>query len=161
MDGESELNIWDGEKCNRIIGTDGLLFSPMRRKDEPVHFFVKQLCSPLQLNYKRKGSYRGVDLHVFTNEFLDIAVSNLTCYCRQPNECPAKGTMDLLPCIKVPITISLPHFLHGDPSLLTKVASGLCPIERKHEFFLAIEMVQNVFFVIVLIMCNLFVMLWF
>lgn len=26
VDGETELKIWDGEKCNQIIGTDGLLF---------------------------------------------------------------------------------------------------------------------------------------
>lgn len=119
------------------------LFSPLRRKDEPVTFFIKQLCSPMILNYKRIGSYRGVGLHVFTKEFEDFATNNLSCFCRQPTECPIRGTMDMLPCMQVPITISLPHFLHADPRLLDNVASGLCPIEYKHEFFLAVQMVSN------------------
>lgn len=142
VDGETELKVWDGEKCNQIVGTDGLLFSPLRRKNEPITFFIKQLCSPMILNYKRMGSYRGVGLHVFTKEFEDFAANNLSCFCRQPTQCPIKGTMDMLPCMKVPITISLPHFLHADPRLLDNVASGLCPIEYKHEFFLAVQMVS-------------------
>lgn len=144
IDGQSELNVWNGEECNQILGTDGLLFSPLRGKEQPIRFFVKQLCTPLRLDYKRIGSYRGVDLHVFTKEF-DVTANNVTCYCRQPNQCPIKGTMDLLPCLKVPISISLPHFLHGDLSLLENVASGLFPIEKQHEFFLAIEMVLSFF----------------
>lgn len=143
LDGETKMKVWDGETCNAIAGTDGLLFSPLRGK-EPITFFIKQLCSPMILNYKRIGSYRGVRLHVFTKEFEDYAANNLSCFCRQPNECPIKGTMDLLPCVHVPITISLPHFLHADPSLRANIASGLCAVEHKHEFYLALQLASGI-----------------
>lgn len=52
-----------------------------------------------------------------------------------------KGTMDLLPCVQVPITISLPHFYRADPSLLANVASGLKPNKKDHEFYISLEMV--------------------
>lgn len=52
--------------------------------------------------------------------------------------------MDLFPCVEAPITVSLPHFLHADPSLLANVASGLSPNEEKHEFTMSIELVWNI-----------------
>lgn len=143
VDGKTELKVWDGAECNRISGTDGLLFSPLRNKHQPVSFFVKQLCAPIQLYYKRRANFRGFDLHVFTKEFEDLAANNKTCYCRESNKCPLKGTMDLMPCVKAPITISLPHFLHADQSLVANVASGLQPIEKNHEFFMSLDLVYK------------------
>lgn len=143
VDGQTEMTVWGDAKCNRISGTDGLLFSPLRNEHQPVSFFIKQICAPLHLHYKRRASFRGIDLDVFTNEFEDVVTNNMTCFCRESGKCPLKGTMDLMPCIQAPITISLPHFLHADQSLVANVASGLQPIEKKHEFFLSLDMVTN------------------
>lgn len=63
------------------------------------------------------------------------------CFCRRPDKCPKMGTIDLMPCVEAPVTVSLPHFLHADPSLLAMVGSGLRPDERKHDFFLNLELV--------------------
>lgn len=142
IDGESELKIWgDGGRCNRIEGTDGLLFTPLQSKKEPLKFFVPQICSSLHLKYEQPASYRGVDIHKFINEFENFSANNLTCFCRKPDRCPPQGTMDLSPCVKVPVTISAPHFYHADPSLLTNIASGLEPNKKKHEFFISLELV--------------------
>lgn len=141
VDGKTEMTVWDGDKCNEINGTDGLVFSPLRRINEPISIFIKQLCSSLHLHYNRRTTFRGIDLHVFTKEFEDFSAANMSCFCRRPNECPIKGTMDLLPCVEVPVTISLPHFLHADPSLLDNIASGIKPDEKEHEFYLAMDMV--------------------
>lgn len=54
------------------------------------------------------------------------------------------GTIDIMPCVQAPITVSLPHFLHGDPSLLEMIGSGLHPDEAKHEFFLNTELVSEI-----------------
>lgn len=136
------MTVWNGEECNRISGTDGILFTPFRPKDKPLSFFVKELCASLYLNYKRRASYRGIDLHVFAEDFSE---KNVSCFCRNfPDHCPVKGTMDLFPCVEAPITVSLPHFLHADPSLLANVASGLSPNEEKHEFTMSIELVWNI-----------------
>lgn len=141
IDGKPELDVWNGSPCNHIAGTDGILFSPFIPVDKPLPIFPGPLCTTLYLNYKRKASYRGIELHVFSHKFVDFRENNLTCFCRRPNECPAKGTMDLLPCLKVPVTISHPHFIHADPSLLANVGSGLQPDEKKHEMFFGLELV--------------------
>lgn len=140
------MDIWNGNPCNQIAGTDGILFSPLIDVQKPLPIYPGPLCTTLYLNYKRKASYRGMELHVFTHEFVDFRENNLTCYCRQlpgrPNECPIKGTMDLLPCFKAPITLSHPHFINADPSLLANII-GLSPDEKKHEMFFGLEVVRR------------------
>lgn len=105
IDGQTELKVWGEGTCNKIVGTDGLLFTPLQTKKEPLSFFVQQICASLHLNYERVSSYRGVDLHTFTMQFEDFSANNLTCFCRHPDRCPIQGTMDLLPCVQVPVWI--------------------------------------------------------
>lgn len=141
VDGQTEMTVWDEGNCNKIVGSDGLLFTPLHKKNAPLSFFVKQICSSLHLNYKKEASFRGIETTIYTNQFEDFAINNMTCYCRKPNQCPVRGTMDLFRCVKVPITISHPHFYGGDLSLLEMVASGLEPNEKDHEFYLNMEIV--------------------
>lgn len=142
VDGQTAVSVWgENGNCNEIVGGDGLLFSPLHQKKEPLTFFVKQICASLYMDYSHPASFRGIDTHVYAYEFKDFAQSNMTCFCRKQTECPIKGTMDLYPCIKVPIAISLPHFYKGDPSLLEMVASGLEPRRKEHEFYLNMEIV--------------------
>lgn len=141
VDGETEMSAWDGETCNQIVGTDGLLLNPFQSKKEPLSMFIRPICASMHLSPARKASYRGIDTYVFTKEFEDFSVNNLTCFCRRPNECPVRGTMDLFPCVQVPVTISLPHFYQADPSLLENIASGLKPVKEKHEFYINMELV--------------------
>lgn len=148
VDGQSELKVWSDGKCNKINGTDGVIFSPLIRPHEPLSFYVKQICASLHLKYTRKAMYRGVHLSVYTEKFERMSAENMSCFCREPNYCPLKGTMDLFPCVQAPITISLPHFLDGDPSLLANIASGLQPVRKKHEFHLSIEKVELIHFFI-------------
>lgn len=141
VDGQSDVAVWgDDKKCSKIIGTDGVLISPLRKKDDGLTFFARELCATAHMNYKRKASFRGIDLHVFEFKFEEL-VTNVTCFCRESNVCPLKGTMDLFPCTKAPIIASHPHFLYGDPSLLANVGSGLNPVEELHEFVYNVEVV--------------------
>lgn len=149
VDGQTEMTVWGEGKCNTIIGTDGLLFTPLHGKMEPLSFFIKQICSSIHLNHKKDASFRGIETSIYINQFEDFVINNMTCYCRNPNQCPVRGTMDLFPCVKVPITISHPHFYDGDPSLLENVASGLEPHEEQHEFFLNMEIVLFYVFCVV------------
>lgn len=147
VDGKTEMDVWSEEgPCNQIVGTDGLLFSPMQNPKKPLSFFVKQICASLNLTHAHKAYFRGVDTHIFVKEFEDFAANNLSCFCRRPNVCPLKGTMDLFPCVGVPIIISLPHFYKADPALLANVASGLNPVPKEHEFFINLEVVCIFFF---------------
>lgn len=82
-------------------------------------------------------------LQVFAQEYNISAANNLSCLCRKPDRCPVQGTMDMFPCLNVPVLISNPHFYHADPSLLANVASGLKPEQKKHEFAITLELVGN------------------
>lgn len=141
------MTVWGDEKsaedCNKINGTDGILISPFRKKDDGLTFFALQLCTTVHMDYKRMASFRGINVHVFEFKFEKL-LANKTCFCRE-SSCPPKGTMNLFPCIQAPIVVSHPHFLYGDPSLLANVGSGLNPIERKHEFIFNVEVVVLIF----------------
>lgn len=149
FNGKREVTVWDRDEpstgeCSKIDGTDGILISPFRKKNDGLTFFAHQLCATAHMDYKRMASFRGIDVHVFELKFENL-VANKTCYCRE-GECPLKGTMNIFPCVKAPVVVSHPHFLYGDPSLLANVASGLNPIERLHEFVFNVEVVYCPFF---------------
>lgn len=148
VDGKREVTVWGDENsngdCRKMMGTDGILISPFRKKDDGLTFFARQLCATVHMDYKRKASFRGIDVHVFEFKF-DNLLANVTCFCRDSIECPPKGTMNLFPCVQAPVIISHPHFLFGDPSLLANVGSGLNPIESIHEFVFNVEVVAIFF----------------
>lgn len=144
IDEKKEMSVWGKGTCNQILGSDVLLFSPLQKKENPLSIYIRQACAALHLKYDRRASYRGIDLHVFVNEFDIAATNNLSCFCRQPDKCPIRGTMDLFPCVKLPITISMPHFYDSDPSLLANIASGLEPNKEKHELCISLELVNEI-----------------
>lgn len=63
------------------------------------------------------------------------------CFC-DDGECPVKGTMNLFPCVGVPLVASMPHFWNGDESLFEKIESGIEPDKDKHEIFVNFEVVN-------------------
>lgn len=143
INGKSDVTVWSDEgtgDCTKIIGSDGMLIPPFRKKDEGLTFYARQICASIHLNFKRKKSFRGLHLHVFEFKFEEL-LTNRTCYCRDGTDCPPKGTMDIYPCIKAPVILSHPHFLYGDPSLIENVESSLSPDERIHEFVVNVELV--------------------
>lgn len=104
VDGKREVTVWGEPKsnaeCRKMEGTDGILISPFRKKDEGLTFFARQLCATVHMDYKRMASFRGINVHVFEFKFEDL-VTNVTCFCRDSIECPPKGTMNLFPCVQV------------------------------------------------------------
>lgn len=84
------------------------------------------------------------------------------CFCRDPDNCHPSGTLDLSLCLEAPLirkncinnknyfsnyynktSVSKPHFLDADPSLLQKV-KGLVPDEEKYDIIADFELVCSV-----------------
>ena len=64
------------------------------------------------------------------------------CFCRH-NKCLPIGLLDVTDCYYgFPISLSYPHFLHGDRILREKV-QGLNPVITDHEPYFIIEPVSN------------------
>lgn len=153
FDDETKLEVWDGDECNKIIGTDGTIFPPFQTKKHDYHIFAPQLCRTLSAKYVGKSKYSGVKTQRFKIQMGIENAKNKTCYCRNDDKCPPDGTFDLYPCSGVPITVSAPHFYNGiqcntvkvraglkircsfsaDPAILEKL-DGLEPNAEKHAF---------------------------
>lgn len=213
MDGQTQLDVWNGTYCNRVDGTDGnnlrfcfyadssefrekyanfffkflqisfktceflpkytnffqnmrisskicfflkirkflsnllvsgMIYPPYQTTKEPILIFIHQFCRTIELNFWLKSNFFGIPTAVFTNRFDYVGSDEKSrCFCRPLDKCPKMGTIDIMPCVGAPVIISLPHFLHGDPSLLVPIGSGLEPHAKNHEFFLKMEMVSK------------------
>lgn len=125
-------------------GTDGYIFPPLRPKEMPVQVYERTICRTVFIPYKKRSSVRGVPANLYLFDFGDIQNEpENRCFCRDEDQCPLKGTMDLFHCIGTPITVSFPHFYNADPSLLEKIGEGLNPDKKKHETYIHMERVGN------------------
>lgn len=49
--------------------------------------------------------------------------------------------MNLFQCVGAPIVASMPHFYNADPSIFTKIESGITPNQTEHAVFIDFETV--------------------
>ena len=53
FDGRESLNIWDGEQCDKVQGSDGATFNPYIQEKETLWFFNDQLCRSMPLVFEK------------------------------------------------------------------------------------------------------------
>ncbi|XP_031619154.1 sensory neuron membrane protein 1-like [Contarinia nasturtii] len=135
FNGESEMDAWFEDECNRVDGTDGTIFAPFYEKEEGFSIYVPQMCRKLLLEYQRPSKYAGIKTNLFSLSFDVSRYGSPNCYCRSDEYCPPEGVFDLFPCSGAPIAITKPHFYEVDLAEREKVV-GLNPIEEKHNFAL-------------------------
>lgn len=66
FNGEPELDIFDGDECNELKGTDALFFPPFLKRDDTIWAFSAQVCRSFGFRYKEDTSYKGVALKRFS-----------------------------------------------------------------------------------------------
>lgn len=143
--GMTSLPFWRSEQCNRIAGTDGTAFPPDLTPNTTLYLFNPDLCRSLPLIYHKDVIHHGVTTYRFgpPNNTFDTPLQNggNGCFCPpgSPDDlCNAgtRGLYNISACkFGAPMSISWPHFLHGDPKLLNAVV-GLKPDPSKHSFFI-------------------------
>uniref|UniRef100_A0A3Q1J632 Platelet glycoprotein 4 n=1 Tax=Anabas testudineus TaxID=64144 RepID=A0A3Q1J632_ANATE len=144
--GEESLDFWDDKYCDMINGTDASSFPPFVDKKKPLYFFSSDICRSVSAGYEKKLNLKGIEVYHYTLQPSTLASPTVNpdnqCFCRDmktTKNCTLAGVLDISSCQDGrPIYISLPHFLHGSPSLQDQVV-GLNPNEEHHNTFLDVE----------------------
>lgn len=164
---ETEMDVWFGDECNQYHGTDSTIFPPFTKTGGEVWAFEPQLCRSMAVIYQHPSKYAGIKASHYSLDFGDIANDpKLQCLCKDPPNCPVKGTLHLFPCLGAPLVATLPHFLKSifiyfifvicqivimfghilaDSSAIEKIASGLDPNEDEHGISLDFYEVKHNF----------------
>ncbi|CAG9808926.1 unnamed protein product [Chironomus riparius] len=133
--------VWDGDECNRLRGTDSTIFPPFLEPDDGLWTYTPDICMSLKAHYVRKSSYAGLPTSLYSINFGNFEDDEKKlCFC--DGTCPPKGTIDLLPCLGSRIYGSKPHFLDADESLLRAV-EGLHPNRSEHDVIVNFEAISG------------------
>lgn len=144
VDGKAALDIWNGEQCNEIRGTDGSTFHPDITKNDTLYLFNKDLCQSLPLIYQKEIQMNGIPGFRFVppKDVFSTPSENPQnqCFCLNEGGClTPSGLFNMSACqFGSPIMLSWPHFYQADPRLLETI-EGLSPSEDLHQFFIDIQ----------------------
>uniref|UniRef100_UPI00358F6999 scavenger receptor class B member 1-like isoform X2 n=1 Tax=Myxine glutinosa TaxID=7769 RepID=UPI00358F6999 len=149
--GKRQVTYWKSLIANQMLGTVGQLWPPFLPAHRPLAFFNPDACRSLWMDFVGENVTDGITVYkyrfapsLFTSPPPDSfyppsqhdplpteaspspSPSADEAYC----PCLKSGTISLSKCRKgVPIYLSQPHFLDGDPSLQL---SGLAPDRAQH-----------------------------
>ncbi|XP_071800107.1 scavenger receptor class B member 1-like [Asterias amurensis] len=149
--GNDKLSWWHTRYANMINGTDGVMFHSFVTEKDTLHLFQPNLCRSMPFVFDREKSVRGVPL---TSFYLPQTVyqnssdfpSNAGFCDAKTEACGPSGQMRVDKCrFGVPTSISNPHFLYGDKSLINGVY-GLDPDPAKHKNYFSVQPILGVTF---------------
>lgn len=72
---EEMLDVWDGDECNEIRGTESSIFPPFMTKEQGIWAFEAGICRSMKAEYDRPTKYRGIPTLRYHLDLGDIAVS--------------------------------------------------------------------------------------
>ena len=138
---QGKLMVWpNGMGANDINGTEGFFFHPFLQEGEELEIFVDDTYRSFRLAHVDTMNRMGIEAfrYSFVNSTFEGAFTNPEnarwgswnpdgLFYLGPTQTPA-----------VPVFVSKPHFLDGDPSLLEKV-DGLSPNREVHDSFLDVQ----------------------
>ncbi|XP_076629150.1 sensory neuron membrane protein 2 [Colletes latitarsis] len=139
--GQKEQEIWHSEECNKIRGSDSITWAPLLKPTSTVVSFSPDLCRSIETDFEKKIAVHGIVGLKFAMQERVWHVNQTQCYCpvvKNEAQCLPQGLIDESQCQMLPVMLSEPHFLHGDPKLLD-YARGLKPDKKLHETYIAIE----------------------
>ena len=103
---EQLLNLWSGEPCNMINGTDGTFFAPFLERKKTVHLYSPLMCRSFAMEYYDDSSTYDLDTLRFVVSLRNwqSPMSNPDNWCFRPNfqngteEWIHNGVFNIAPC---------------------------------------------------------------
>lgn len=83
----STQSVWDGDECNKFVGTDSTVFPPFLKPEEGIWAFTPDICMSVQAHYVRKSSFAGIPTSVYTIDFGDFKVNEFVSSISQIDDC--------------------------------------------------------------------------
>lgn len=71
---ETEMDIYDGDECNKYVGTDSTIFPPFLTKKDQLWAWSPDICRSLGAFYAGKSKYAGLPMSFFKMDFGDAKV---------------------------------------------------------------------------------------
>ncbi|XP_056131578.1 platelet glycoprotein 4 [Lampris incognitus] len=144
--GERSVPFWNDTYCNMINGTDASSFQPFVDKKKPLYFFASDICRSVSASYEASLDLKGIEVYRYgllpSTLASPVVNPDNHCFCKNrlvTKNCTVAGVLDTGSCRDgAPVYISLPHFLHGSPSLREDVL-GLSPSGEHHSTYLDVE----------------------
>ncbi|GJQ75367.1 SCRB7 [Trypoxylus dichotomus] len=133
--------------CKHTItdAADSIIYSQLVPKSRKVKYFYDLVCKPVTFLYQDEVYMYGLKGYRYVlpgDDFNRTKPPENDCFKGTPTL--PNGLIDLSSCWdSYPIVISFPHFLYGDPKLLTYV-DGMKPNATLHASFSLIEPVSGV-----------------
>ncbi|XP_038072676.1 scavenger receptor class B member 1-like [Patiria miniata] len=149
--GNNKLSWWLTPEANMINGTDGVMFHSFVTEKDTLYLFQPNLCRSMPYVFDRAKTIRGVPVSSFylpPNVYQNGSVYPPNAgFCDVKTEdCGPTGQMRVDKCrFGVPTSISNPHFLYGDRSLIDGV-NGLAPDPNEHKNYLSVQPILGVTF---------------
>eukprot|EP01038_Epipyxis_sp_PR26KG_P004648 gene4648-6532_t len=125
------------EVANRIKGTDAQMFGRPIQTDK-LQVYISDIYRSCYIEQYATADWGGVPVRRYTIQTRDM--SNASTY--PPNAdyyyFGPSGMANLTKAVNVPVFLSFPHFLNGDPRLVEAV-TGMHPDPEKHSSYLDME----------------------
>lgn len=151
--GLTKLDIWKGDTCNMINGTDGTIWPAGVDKKDRLYFYIPDICRSLYVTFQEESQFKGIKTYIFSTPDSLLAGKRTNpdnaCFCMEEDEdlaekrCTLDGIFDASGCQKgIPLIISLPHFMGADKRITDNI-EGLKPNATAHRPELHVEPIMG------------------
>jgi len=132
------IPMWGTDEANRIRGTDGTQFHMGVKKEQQLEVYVSELYREVPISYNTTINFKDIELYryMLSNSLLQNITQNNDTAAFYAN-CPM-GLLNISRAFfGIPLFVSKPHFLDGDPELAQN--AGLVPIWSDHQTTVDVE----------------------
>ena len=146
--------------CHSLQGTDATYFQQFLKKDEPVWFFVEELCRSVYAEFDIETKVKGIPTWRYRagRDLFNYNVNKNLCFCPGFEKCLKKNKDDRVDewdksnctddeicangllhpkgCYGVPVVLSQPHFFLCSDTKVIDAIDGMHPNLDKHDSYL-------------------------